>query len=438
MGFNAFAQIDEKVLDEIVAVVGENIVLRSELEAEYVQAKATTDFYAGDLKCEILNQLIVQKLYLHKGELDSIYASSDRVEAEVDRRIKYYTAQIGGEQKLEKYLGKSIAEYKDQMKGKVEQQMIIQQVQQALVSSVKVSPTEVRKYFNDLPKDSLPTYEKEIELAQITRSPKPNQLAMDYAREKIEKLRNDVVTGKYSFEFVAKTQSDDKGTAVNGGELGYFSRGQMVGPFERMAFKLKKDSVSEIIETEFGYHILQLIDRKGEKVNVRHILIKPLIVKSDYTKLEDELNALIIKLKGDSITLCNAAAKYSDDPYTKDNCGYFTDQATGSQRVPVSSIDPAIRAEIIGLDAGEYTSPKRYTELDGSIAYRFFYLNGEKEAHKANLKDDYQKIQNLALEVKQEESVLKWVDSYKKGVYVWIDDKYKNCDELKGWKNLAN
>ena len=254
----------------------------------------------------------------------------------------------------------------------------------------------------------------------------------------MEKIREDIVSGKYSFEFVAKTQSDDKGTAVNGGELGYFSRGQMVGPFERMAFKLKKDSISPIIETEFGYHILQLIDRKGEKVNVRHILIKPLIVNSDYAKLQDELNGIIRKLKGDSMSLCAAASKYSDDPYTKDNCGYFTDQVTGSQRVPISSIDPTIRAEIIGLDPGEYTTPKRYSQMDGSTAYRFFYLNAEKEAHKANLKDDYQKIQNLALEKKQEESVLEWVDSYKKGVYVWIDDKYKNCDELKGWKNLAN
>jgi peptidyl-prolyl cis-trans isomerase SurA len=427
-----------KVIDEIVAVVGENIVLRSELEAEYEQAKKEMDIYDGDLKCEILNQLIIQKLYLHKGQLDSVYATADRVDAEVDRRIKYYAQQIGGEAKLEQYLGKSIAEYKDLMKSKIEQQMIIQQVQQALVSDIKVSPTEVRKFFNEIPTDSLPEFEQEVELAQFVMSPIPNKYAKEYALEKITELRKDIIRGVYTFEFAAKSNSDDKGTAVNGGELGYFSRGQMVGPFERAAFKLKGDTISEIIETEYGYHIMQLIDRKGEKVNVRHILIKPLIVNSDFTNLKKQINELMEAVNKDSITLCQLASQYSTDPYTKDNCGFFTDPTTGSQMVPLGMIDPMVARKVPFLPVGEFSEPEQFTNFDNSMAFRFFFLKGTKPAHKANLKDDYQKIQTLALEKKQDDVIKDWVKGYKKGVYVWIDEKYVNCEELKDWKGLNN
>ncbi|MDC1395286.1 peptidylprolyl isomerase [Bacteroidia bacterium] len=435
---NTWAQ-NVRVLDEIVAVVGDNIVMKSELEAEYAQAKKDMSFYDGDLKCEILNQLVIQKLYLHKGELDSVYAADDRVTAEVDRRIQYYATQIGGEKNLEKYLGKSVAEYKEQMRGKIEEQMITQQVQQALVATVKASPTDVRKFFAEIPKDSLPDFGKEVELGLIAQKPTPSPYAKEYALEKITKLREDILKGIYTFDFAAKSNSDDKGTGINGGELGYFSRGQMVGAFERTAFKLKPDTISDVIETKYGYHILQLIDRKGEKVNARHILIKPLIVKSDLAKLRKEIEVLIGGLEKDSITMCHVASVYSSDNQTKDNCGFYADQGTGSMQVPLEAIqDPLIRAKVETLQVGKFSKPEQFQDIDGTVGYRFFYLKNVKPAHKANLKDDYQKVQALALEKKQEETVKTWVSEYKKGVYVWIDEKYVNCDELSEWKGLSN
>lgn len=427
-----------RVIDEIVAVVGENIVMRSELDAEYAQASSEMDMYEGDLKCEVLNQLVIQKLYLHKGAVDSIYASDDRVADELDRRIKYYATQIGGEKKLEQYLGKSIAEYKEQMRPKIEEQMVTQQVQQGLVSAVKASPTDVRKFFADIPKDSLPEFGEEVELALVSMKPKPSAYAKQYALEKITKLRKDIMSGIYDFDYAARANSDDKGTAINGGELGYFSRGQMVGPFERAAFKLSADSVSEIIETEYGYHILKLIDRKGEKVNARHILIKPLIVKSDLEGLKKQMNVLLVGLKKDSITLCQVAAEYSTDNQTKDNCGFYADPSTGSQQVPLAALDAVMIAKVSTLKEGEYSEPEPYEDFDGTTGYRFFYLKKKVPAHKANLKDDYQKVQSLALEKKQEDTVKNWVTEYKKGVYVWIDNKYENCDEMSQWKGLSN
>ncbi|MGB1037434.1 MAG: peptidylprolyl isomerase [Bacteroidia bacterium] len=435
-GIQSFSQ-DMRVLDEIVAVVGENIVMKSELEAEYAQAKKDMSFYDGDLKSEILNQLIIQKLYLHKGEVDSIYAGEDKVNAEVDRRIQYYASQIGGEENLAKYLGKSIDEYKKQMKGKIEEQMITQQVQQALVANVKATPTDVRKFFAEIPTDSLPEFGKEVELGVIADKPDPSDYAKKYALETITKIREDIINGKYTFEMSARVNSDDKSTAVNGGELGYFSRGQMVGAFERTAFRLKADTISDIIETQYGYHILQLIDRKGEKVNARHILVKPLIVNSDLAKLKKEMNILIDGLKKDSITMCHVASTYSKDVQTKDNCGFYADQGTGSSQVSIKALDPLIAAKVETMNVGSYSIPEQYQDYDGSAGYRFFYLKKVVPAHRANLKDDYQKVQSLALEKKQEEAVKSWVESYKKGVYVWIDNKFVNSKELSGWKGLS-
>jgi peptidyl-prolyl cis-trans isomerase SurA len=433
---NAWAQ--PKIVEEIVAVVGDFVVLKSDLDAEYEQAKASMDMYDGDLKCEVLNQLIIQKLYLHKGKVDSTYASEDRVNAEVDRRIQYYASQIGGEKKLEQYLGKSIAEYKLVMKPKIEQQMIAQQVQQQLVADVKASPTDVREFYNEIPKDSLPEFGEEVEVAQLVMAPKPSSFAKEYALEKIQGIRKDIMRGLYEFEHAAKSQSDDKGTAINGGEIGYFGRGQMVGAFERAAFKLPPDSISEVIETEYGYHIIQVIDRKGEKVNARHILIKPLIVNSDFTALVKEMDSLVVEVKNERLSWCKLATDYSSDPYTKDNCGYFTDPTTGAQQVPEASLDPQVASTIASMQEGEFSKPQRFMQYDGTQAYRLVYLNKRYPAHRANLKDDYQKIQALAEEKKKDRVINDWVENYRKDVYVWIDNKYRNCKELEGWKSQNN
>lgn len=437
LGVNCYAQ-NQPVIDEIVAVVGEHIILRSDLEAEYTQAKQDMSFYPGDLKCEILNQLIIQKLYLHKGERDSIYSSPEMVESELDRRVKYYASQIGGEARLAQYLGMTIDEYKDRRRSEIENQQISQKVQGLIVSDTKASPTDVRKFFASIPKDSLPKFGDEVELGLISMKPEPSDYAKEYALEKITKIRQDLMKGLYSFDFAAKSNSDDKVTAVNGGELGYFSRGQMVGAFERVAFKLKGDSISEIIETKYGYHIIQLIDRKGEKVNARHILIKPLIVKSDLSALRDQMLEIIEGLKSDSLSMCKVASELSTDMYTKDNCGFYADQTTGSQQISIDVLDPVIAAKASIMRDGQYSKPEKFQDVDGSSGYRFLYLRKLIPAHTANLKEDYQKIQALALEKKKEDTIKKWVSEYKKNVYVKIDEKYASCNELSQWKGLEN
>lgn len=425
-----------KVLEEIVAVIGEHVILKTDLETEYAQALQETDFFDGDLKCEVLNQLIIQKLYLHKGELDSVTVIDERVNAEVDRRVQYFAAQIGGEAQLERYLGKPIDQYREQMAVRVREQMIIQEVQRGLISNVKVSPTQVQQYFNAIPKDSLPVFSKEVEVAQIVMSPEASAIAKQIALDEINKVRQDLLAGKYSFEFLARTKSDDKGTAVNGGELGYFGRGKMVPEFERTAFSLKKDSISEVVETKFGYHIIQMIDRKGEQINARHILIRPLIVQSDLDALRKEMQQLIDRLKEGKTSLCESASMYSTDPMTKDNCGFFVDPSTGAQQVEVSRLEPSVATAVSKMTEGEYTAPTAFTNYDGNTAYKFIYLKSVRPEHTANLDDDYQKLQLLAQEEEQGKAIERWVNSFKKGVFIHIDEKYANCKELEAWKGL--
>jgi len=422
-----------QVLEEVVAVVGENIILKSEWEAEYLQVKDQYTNFKGDLRCEILNQLVLQKLMLCKAELDSIVISDEQVDFEMDRKIRYFVSQIGDEQRLEAYLGKSILQYKEEMKVRIKQQMQTQEVQKKLMDAVKVTPTEVKYYFDDIPKDSLPLFGAEVELGQIVMIPKPNQLAKDYAYSTLKKYRDDIISGKRDFELTAKSFSDDKGSALNGGELGFFKRGDMVPSFEAMAFRLKPDSISPIVESPFGFHILKLIDRKGERINVRHILLKATVVTRDLSEAEKLLKSVVIKIKSDSMTFCQAVAKYSEDENTKSNCGFFTDPNVGANKVEIELLDPDVVLQIQKMKAGDFSVPTPIQAPDGSSAFRVLYLKSESKPHRANMKDDYQKIQAFALEQKKQKSMEEWAKKFSKNVYIHIEPIYINCEEMKRW-----
>lgn len=423
----------KQVLEEVVAVIGDNIILKSEWEAEYLQVKDQYTNFKGDLKCEILNQLILQKLMLHKAGLDSVVISDEQADYEMERKIRYFISQIGDEKRLEEYLGKSILQYKEEMKPRIIQQMQVQEVQKKLLDAVKVTPTEVKKYFDAIPYDSLPLFGAEVELGQIVITPKPNQFAKDYAYSTLKKYREEIIAGKRSFELTAKSFSDDKGSAVNGGELGLFQRGQMVPEFEAMAFKLKPDSVSPIIETQYGYHILKLIERRGEKINIRHILIKPAIITRDLAETEKFMQNLVLKIKADSLTFCQAAGKYSEDEMTKSNCGFFTDPNVGANKIEIDLLDPDVVLQVQKMKPGDFSLPTPVQTPDGSTAFRLLYLKSESKPHRANMKDDYQKIQAFSLEQKKQKAMDEWALKFKKKVYLHIEPAYTDCKEMSRW-----
>lgn len=426
------------ILDEVIAVVGEKIILKSDLDRTYYQMMLQYPTYDGNLKCELFDQLLTQKLLLYKAELDSIVVGDERVDYEINRRLDYYAAQAGGTSNLEKYLGKSLLEYKAEMRVKMKEEMQVQEAQNSIVNDLKVSPTEVRKFFEEIPVDSLPEFASEVEVAQLIVVPKPSKVAEDYARETAERLRKELVEGSRDFCLTASIYSDDQGSKKNCGSLGDFKRGQMVPEFEAATFKLKKDSISPVVKSQFGYHIIQLIERKGEIANARHILIRPKILQADLDKATAKLVEVKKLIESDSITWCQAVSKYTTEEDLKPNCGFFTDPNVGSTRIEITALESDVSLRVSKLKTGGVSSPHAVPQMDGSTAFRLLYLKSEIPPHKASLERDYQKLSVYALEKKKQDTLNEWSKSFRKKVYVWIDDKYTICPGMNDWISNKN
>ena len=419
------------IVEEVIAVVGDHIVLKSDLDKEFVQLSVQMPEYKGDLRCDLYNQLITQKLLLHKAELDSLVIDDARLEYEISRRIEFYSQQAGGVDRLEDYLGVSVLQYKDEMRDKVRNQMRIQEAQGSMMRDVAISPTEVRKFYNQIPADSIPYFNAQVELGQVMVKPKPSDIADEYAKDLAIKLRKDLISGKRSFCLTAQLYSDDPGSKGECGNLGEFKRGSMVPEFERAAFKLKKDSISKVVKSKFGYHIIQLIERKGNILNARHILVRPKIVSSDYQKTMNELTSITDKIQNGDLTFCEAAQKYSDDEMTKANCGFYTDPNAGTNFLEITDLEPDVAIRLEKMKAGDFSEPHSVPQMDGSTMFRILYLKSEIPPHEADLSKDYQKISTYALEKKKQDTLEEWTKEFKKSLYIKIDKKYEDCAQSK-------
>lgn len=431
------AQKDGQVIDEIAAVVADNIIMQSEIEVEFQQLQKDIGQLNDSARCAIMRQKIVERMLLTQAQLDSLPLAEERVDMELEKRIKFFASQFpGGEKEMESYYGKSTSEIKANNREKIKNSMLVQEMQSKILREVKVSPTDIKKFFNELDKmDSLPYYSAEIELAQILMLPKVNKDAKTLALEKITDLRERILKGD-NFGTMALIYSDDKGSAQRRGELGVFTRGDMVPEFEATAFKLKPDTISKIIETKYGYHILQLIDRRGENINVRHILIKPQIFKTDIALTKSLLDSVLWLVKIDSLTFERAAQKFSDDESTKANGGFITDGNVGSTKVAIDELPKDIFYSIDKLEPGQISEPELITlpTPDRQQAWRVFYVKSLSAPHRANLRDDYQKMQALALQRKQMLAMQNWIDKHKGNYYIQVSDNYKGCPSVSEFK----
>lgn len=415
------------IADEIIAVVGNKTLLYSEVDLELEQQKKqVNNINDPATRCDIFNQLLIRKFMLMRADLDSLEVQEDRIDAELNKRISYFISMYGSEKKMEEATGKTVAQLKSENREKIRDELLIQQQKELLVGNLKVSPNEVAAYYNKFPKDSLPNFDAEIEVAQFIRKPKVTSLEKQVAYEKIKNIRDQIMHGT-SFRTMALLYSDDKASARAGGEMDEFGRGMMVPQFEAMAFKLNNDTISPIIETEFGYHIMQLIYRKGDHVKVRHILIRPVMVGQDYEDARMFLDSIRGRILIDSISFENACKKFSDDERTNFNGGYFLDPNTGGTKIAVSELDKETYEIIAKLKPGEMTQPMQEVLEDGSVVYRILYLKSESPPHVMNMKDDYQKIQAKALEAKQYEVLKKWLAKEKQRSYYNVKDNFKDC-----------
>lgn len=427
-------------VDKIIAVVGSNIIMLSDVEAQYLQILGQG--YAEDptIKCDLLEELLFQKLLVNQARLDSVEVSDDQVEEELDRRLRYFIGQIGSEEKLEEYYKKSIVEIKDDFRELIRDQLLGQNMQYKITGEVKVTPAEVRDYFSKIPSDSLPYINVELEIGRIVKKPIISKKEKDVAKARAEELRQRILDGA-KFETMAKLYSEDPGSAEKGGELGFFGRGNMVPEFEALAFSLQGKEISDVFETEYGFHFLQVIERRGEQVNARHILITPKTSEGDLTGSKILLDSIYDLLLKDSLTFAEAAEKFSDDEADKNNGGIVTNPQTGSTRFEMdqlSSIDPTLFLTIDKMKVGEFSKPIITSAADGKQAYSIILLKSRTEPHKANLRDDYQKIQGAASTMKESNLVREWIVKKIATTYVRIDDAYLNCDYNNPWVKKTN
>ncbi len=437
LAFGLCARAQEgQPIDRIIAVVGGNITLQSELETQYLQMLASGYEPNDDSRCIIFEELLYGNLLLHRAKVDSLEVSDGEVEDELNRRLEYFIAQLGSQEKLEEYYEKSILEIKDEFRELIKEQLMSQRMQQQITGDIKVTPAETRSYFNRIPKDSLPLINTEIELGRIMRRPSVTKEQKEEARTKAEELRQRVLDGE-SFRALAILYSEDPGSAKQGGDLGFFTRGSMVPEFDAVAFSLKEDSVSEVFETSYGFHFVEMMERRGEQINVRHILVRAKTSLEDLEKAKiflDSIHKLIIDKK---MTFAEAAEKFSDDEESKINGGMMFNPMTGAttfEMDQLGSIDQRLFLTIENMVPGDISKAVKTQSPDGKEAYNLFFLKTKTEPHVANMKDDYQRIQQAALGEKKNKAIEKWINSKAAETYVKIDPAYRDCPFVHRWE----
>ncbi|MFZ4400068.1 MAG: foldase protein PrsA [Bacteroidales bacterium] len=415
------------LIDQVVAIVGGNIVKVSDIEQQYNQMKIQGNIKGDEtVKCSILENILVSKLMLNQAKLDSVVVSDEQVESELERRLRYYISQVGSKEKFEEYYKKSVNEFKDEFRDNIRNQMLVQMMEGNITDAVKVTPNEVKKFYDQIPTDSIPLINAEYEVGQIIRQPAISKAEKEVVKQRLNELRERILKGE-KFSSLAALYSEDPGSAKRSGELGLFGRCEMFPEFEAAAFNLKNtDDISNVIETKAGYHILQLIERRGDFVNVRHILLMPKVSPYELQKAKLYLDSVYTIIKDSAMNFEKAALKFSDDP-SKNNGGIMVNPNGGNSKFAADDIDPSLFFVIDKMKVGDISNPMIMSDNDGKQAYRIVYLKSRSSAHRANLKDDYDKIQNATLERAKAEAVKKWINTKIEKTYVKFFDSYKDC-----------
>ncbi len=436
---SASIHAQEKVIDRIIAIVGVNPIMQSELEAQFQQMVSAQEPVNENTRCKLLEELLFQKLLLAQAQKDSLDVTDAQVDQELDKRIRFYIQQFGSEEKFVSFYGKSVDDFKADLKDNIRDLLLAQQMQSKISNDISVTPNDVKKYFNNIPDDSIPYINAEVEVGQIVKRPSITPAAKKEAKDKIEEIRQRIMKGQSSFAAMAALYSEDPGSANKGGMYEHIQRGQFVPEWDAQAFKIKKNEISEVFETVYGFFIIQLIERRGEEVDARSLLISPKIDVADLVKSKLSLDTIYTKLSAtDTLSFSEAAAKYSDEEESKNSGGLLVNPNTGATRFQMDEIgqmDQTIAFAVEKLKVGELTKPMPMTTRDGKQAYRILFLKNRTTPHKANLIDDYQKIQGAALAKKQQDAVQVWI-SKKVGVtYVHLADDFKNCMFNSKWVN---
>ena len=420
----------DNIIDEVIWIVGEEAILRSEVEEERLRAQYEGQPIPGDPYCVIPEQLAIQKLFLHQAELDSIEANESSVSSQVDMRMNYYISQIGSKEKMEEYFRKTSSEIREEMMTSVRNQMIIQQMQSKLTEGIQPTPAEVRRYFNSLSIDSLPTIPAQVEVQILSIQPPVPVEETERIKSQLREFTERVTSGNADFSMLARLYSEDTESAKRGGELGFVGKGQLVSEFADVAFNLTDPKrVSRVVETEYGFHIIQLIERKGERINCRHVLLKPRVSYMDKQNAITRLDSIRSLIMADSLSFELAVARFSEDKSTMMSGGTMTNPNTGTSRFEYQELPPEIARQIYNMKEGDISTP--FTMIDrtkNKEVCAIVRLKTKRDSHKANLTDDFQTIRDMLTQKLSAETIDKWIRQKQKEVYVHIDPNWRGCD----------
>ena len=411
----------QEIVEGIVAVVGDKALLKSEVEQQYLQLRPS-DLSNENLRCEVMEELMFQKLLSHHAEVDSLEVSDDDVNNAIDQRIEYFISQIGSEKKLEEYFDKSISQIREEFQFNFKDQLLAQRMESKITSNLKVTPQDVLKFYNKIPFDSLPFFPEEIYLSQIVIFPKVDKLEKQRIINKLNELKKRIKSGE-DFSFLASLYSDDPGTAKLGGDLGYLKKGKLVPKFESVAFRLQEGELSDVVETKFGFHLIQMVNRRGQEFNVRHILIKPKVSSESIRNAKLKLDSILNFIIQDTLSFGQLAIKYSEDE-SKNNEGKIVNTQTGSLSHMLKNLEFSLSSTISGLKQGEYSQPTVFVSNDGRKGVRVVYVDRIIEEHKANLKEDYDRIQSVALQEMKVSVLNEWKKNILKETYIDVKDDF--------------
>jgi len=430
-------QTQDTVIDGVIAVVGGNMVLKSDIEGQYIQLRAQGIIKGTQekVKCQILDKLLYMKLLLHQAQVDSIKVTDAQVEAEMDRRMRYFISQAGSPEKLEEYYQKSLLEIKNELKDIIKEQMLTEQEEAKVTKDITITPSEVKAFYKKIDKDSIPLVNAEYEIGVIIKQPVIGLEEKQIVIAKLKGFKERIAKGD-EFATLAVLYSEDPGSAKQGGELGMFKRGEMRPEFEAASFKLKTPGeVSDVVETEDGFHIIQLIERRGEYINVRHILLQPQVSLVNLNKAKVSLDSVVLLVTTKKMKFDDAVVKFSDDP-SKNNGGLLVNNANGTTRFEagqLSQLDPKVFFIVDKLKIGEISAPVLMKTDRGKQEYRVYFLKDKTNPHRANLDNDYARIQMMALGQKKDKAINAWANEKIPATYIRISDQYKNCDFTRKW-----
>jgi peptidyl-prolyl cis-trans isomerase SurA len=431
------AQSQERiVIDKIVAKVGGETVLYSEVEEQYAYAAQKSGNEDEDFKCQILESIIGQKLIVNQAKLDSVQILDEEVEEQLNYRMETVLRQMNGDEQLfQEYYNMSVNDMKDNLRDQQKQQMLAERMQQSLISGVTVTPKEVIEFYNQIPSDSLPYLNSEVEIGEIVVAPEVNEEQREIARQKAAKIRQQIVDGE-DFGELAKLHSDDPGSAAQEGNLGFSKRGQNVPEFEAAAYTLAKRELSDLVETEFGFHIIQMLERRGNNVKLRHILIRPDITTSDLDKAKSRLDSIRTLIVEEKLTFSNAVRLFSsDETASKNNSGRIKNPATGNTFFETKDLPTDIYFEIDNLEVGDISVPIEFQSPRGDTAFRLIQLQSRTKPHKASLEEDYSKILMFAKESKKQEYFVNWINEKLESTHIEVDPLYNSCPNVQDYIN---